>query len=512
MLEGPARGQRIPVRRESVVAFIGSSPRGPVGIPVAIHGLDEYQRRFGAAGYRGRMHDLLAQFFDNGGTRAVAVRVPVSERRHRLVVPGPAGDLVLCAVNPGPHECLRVSVDYDGIPPDDEERFNLVVHRLASRHKPIVEQQEIYRSVSIDPGDPDFFVHALSRSELVRPDGPAPMARPDVTRCPGASNTAPYQYSDEDWRENLSLTDYDLIGSNTKGTGIFALDRVPTVDIICLVPERGDLGPVALFAAERYCRNRHALLFVDPPSGWRTVADVVRERLSSVFASPNVVTYFPRPDGAQGGGINRAPSVLGALAGRLVAGDPEQGVWGSRDQLILRCRAKLGCILSEEDQAAVRRLGVNGLRDCAGGYLQACDLVTMDNSSGLDAEWSDLRLRRIGLFIVGSIARATRWAAFADANEQTWDDVRQQVSAFMHEVEAAGALHGGAEGGAWYVTRDRDMFGDTAAPREAVPGLASFILGFALSADGFMAFRFVQNRLDCKTQPVGWQPGVALAV
>lgn len=512
MLEGPARGQRIPVRRESVVVFIGSAPRGPVGIPVAVHGLDEYQRRFGASGYRSRVHDLLAQFFDNGGTRAVIVRVSVSERRHRIVMVGPAGDLVLSAVNPGPHECLRASVDYDGIPTDDEERFNLVIHRLASRDKPIVEHQEIYCAVTIDPGDPDFFAHALGDSELVRVDGPAPMARPDVTSYPGASGTAPYQYADDDWRESVSLTDYDLIGSNTEGTGIFALDQVPTVDVICLVPDGDDLGPVALFAAERYCRDRHALLFVDPPSSWQAAADVVRDRLSSEFGSPNVVTYFPRPDTAPGSGLNRVPSVLGALVGRLVAGDPEHGVWAPRDPLILRCRAGLSCVLSEQDQAAVRRLGVNGLRERAGGYLQACGLVTMDKSSGLDAEWSDLRLRRIGLFIVGSIARATRWAAFADNGEQTWDEVRRQVSSFMLEVAAAGALRGGAADGTWYVTRDRDMLGGASAVGEAVPVLMSFIVGFALIDDEFTAFRFVQDRLDCKAYPVGWQPGVALAV
>ncbi len=512
MLEGPAPGQRIPVRREAVVAFIGSAPRGPVGIPVAVHGLDEYRRRFGAPGYRGRVHDLLAQFFDNGGTRAVVVRVSVSERRHRLVMAGPAGDLILSAVNPGPHECLRASVDYDGIPPDDEERFNLVIHRLASRDRPIVEQQEIYRAVTIDPGDPDFFAHALSHSELVRVAGPAPMARPGITSYPGASTAAPYQYADDDWRESISLSDYDLIGSNTAGTGIFALDRVPTVDIICLAPDGEDVGPVALFAAEQYCRDRHALLFIDPPSDWHTVADVVRERISSVFASPNVVTYFPRPEIGPGGGLNRPGSALGALVGRLVAGDPEHGVWGSRDPLILRCRARPSCVLTEQDQAAVRRLGVNGLRECVGGYLQACGLVTMDKSSGLDAEWSDLRLRRIGLFIVGSIARATRWAAFAEDGERTWDEVRLQVSAFMHEVAAAGALRGGAAEGTWYVTRDRDMFGYTGVVGEAVPGLASFIVGFALCDGEFAAFRFVQDRLDCKAYPVGWQPGVALAV
>lgn len=497
MLEEPARGQRVAVRRESVVAFVGSSPRGPVGIPVAVRGVDEFRRRFGSPGYRSRIQEILAQFFDNGGTSAIIVRVSASERRHRIVMPGTGGDLALQAVNPGSQECLRASVDYDGIPVDDTGRFNLVIHRLPSRDKPIVEQQEIYRAVSVDPGDPDFVVHALSGSELARVAGPVPLTRPEITRYAGGDGGASYEYADDDWHDQLTLTDYDLIGCDTEGTGVFALDRVPIVDVVCLVPDAGEVGPVALFAAERYCQGRHGLLVIDPPSHWNSVADVVRDRLSSAFSSPNIATYFPRPAAGPG----RLPSALGGLIGRLVAGDVEQGVWGMSKALNIRCRDRLTCALTDHDQAALKRVGINSLRECVGGYLQAAALVTMDSSSGFDAEWSDLRLRRLGLFIIGSIARGTRWAAFADDDEQTWDDVRRQISGFLRELQDLGALPKRSSGESWYVSRD--------------PGLSSgpvrFMVGVALDGHEFMAFRFVHDHLDCRVCPVGWQPGVALA-
>jgi len=515
VLEAPVRGEPIPVRRESVVAFVGSAPRGPVGIPVAVQSLDEYRRRFGVPGYRGRVQDLLAQFFDNGGIRAIVVRVSGSERRRRLVMPGPAGDLVLNAVNPGPHECLRASIDYDSIPAGDSNRFNLVIHRLASRDRPLVEDQEIYRCLTIDAGDPDFFAQVLLESDLVRADGPAPMARPEATHCPGIEVGAAYQYAGDDWREGQTLTDYDLIGCDRLGTGIFALDRVSTFDFLCLVPDADDVGPVALFAAERYCRSRHALLLVDPPSTWTSVTDVAHDRISSVFTSPNVATYFPRPAPVPGTGLNRTPSALGALAGRLVAGGSENGIWELRDPLILRGRVRLACQLNEREQSVIRRLGVNALRECGGGYLQASGLVTMGRGHGLEAEWSDLRLRRIGLHIIGSIARGTRWAAFATDDRQTWIDVRQQVADFMDECMHEVALHDERERGTWYITRNSESFSADAAPvdagHEPVPGLADFVVGFALRDDGNVAFRFVQDRLECRVYPVGWQPGVALA-
>lgn len=507
--EGLARGQRLPARRESVVAFIGSSARGPVGIPVAVRSVDEYRRRFGTPGHRSRVQDLLAQFFDNGGANAIFVRVSGSDRRHRIEMPAGQETLVLSAVNPGPHECLRAAIDFDGIAAGDDEHFNLVIHRLLSHNRPIVEKQEIYRAVSIDPGAADFVTHALIESDLVRVGEPVPSTRPDITRNVGVEVGTAYEYADDDWQEHAPLTDYDLVGCASAGTGIFALDRIPILDMLCVVPDADDIGPVALFAAERYCQGRQALLFIDPPASWRTVADVVRYRLSSVFSSPNVVTYFPRPQVRAGSGLNRTPSALGALMGRLVADDAVSGVWDvdGSDALELRYRARLSCGLGRRDQMALRRLGVNSLHERVGGTLVVTGMVTMDRSSGLETVWSDLRLRRLGLFIVGSIARGTRWAAFVGDDEKTWDDVRRQVSDFMVELCDAGALPGGGVGDTWYVTRDSETFGGAAGDS----GLGDFIVGFALDDNGFRAFRFEHGQLECRVHSVGWQPGVALA-
>lgn len=510
--EGLARGQRLPSQRETAVAFIGSAPRGPVGIPVFIRSLEEYLRRFGAAGHRGRTQDLLAQFFDNGGVSAIVVRACSSERRHRIALPAGDGLFVLNAVNPGSHECLRACVDYEGIPAGDEGRFNLVVHRLASRERPIVERQEIYRALSMDPSDPDFVTYALIDSELVYIEGPLPLVRPDSTRCSGVDVGASYQYADDDWHELGPLTDYDLVGCNREGTGLFALERVSVVDMVCLVPDTDEIGPIALFAAERYCRNRQAVLCVDPPSGWRSVADVAADRLASVFSSPNVATYFPRPTARPGTGLNRTPSALGALVGRLAslglsANSP------AVDALDLRCRARLSCSLDERDLGVLRRLGVNGLRERPGGTLVAAGLVTMDRRRGLHGEWSDLRLRRLVLFIVGAIARGTRWAAFADNDEQAWPDVRRQVEDFLTELRDTGALPG--YGPPWYIVREREK---VPAARDACGsaaagglGVSGFIVGLALRGDRISAFQFAHDRLECRVRPVGWQPGIRLA-
>ncbi len=48
--ESLSSGQPIPVRRETGVAFLGSAPRGLVGIPVKVDSVDDYLKRFGVPG------------------------------------------------------------------------------------------------------------------------------------------------------------------------------------------------------------------------------------------------------------------------------------------------------------------------------------------------------------------------------------------------------------------------------------------------------------------------------
>ena len=137
-------------------------------------------------------------------------------------------------------------------------------------------------------------------------------------RCPplGRRETigADYVYATGTEHSPESPTDYDVIGSVSEGTGLYALEQLPRVDLLCVVPPAPgrSLGPVALFAAERYCRERQALLLTEPPEDWRLAHDVLADRQWRQIGSPNVMTCFPLPgDG----------SVLGAMAGALVAAD-----------------------------------------------------------------------------------------------------------------------------------------------------------------------------------------------
>ncbi len=499
--ESLSSGQPIPVRRSTVVAFLGSAPRGPVGIPVSTGSIDEYLNRFGVPGCDSPLIDAIRQFFMNGGVTAIVVRVCSSARRHHIDLPGPFGVLTLEAINPGAHELLRASIDYDGIPAKDKTRFNLVIHRLASRDRPIVVQQEVYRGLSIEMADTDFIGHALSGSELVCIKGKVPEQRPDVTFRSGIEINSAYIYVDTDWPETVCLTDYDLIGCNTEGTGLFALNQVPSVDLVILLPDESDLGPVALFTAERYCRERNAILLIDPPTHWQSVDDAIRSARESGFASPNVALYFPRPN-VPG---NPSASALGAVAGALATRDAHEGVWGPGEKVPLEMRGhpELSVDLDIEEQSALKRVGINALRRTGPSHFELTGLVTMNRGSGCVTQWDDLCLRRTVLIIIDSIMRGTRWAAFQDNDSDTSDELCRQVKHYLHELFINGALSGeNTEDAGYFICDKQTMEGET--------GVA-FVIGFMPLEYGMQSIRFHQHPTECQVQMLHIKHSIALA-
>lgn len=506
VLEIPARGQPIPVARESVTAFIGPAPRGPVDIPVAIRSLEEFLARFGVPGYLSRMEFMLYQYFENGGTLAIVVRVCGTGHRSRITLPGEAGELLLDARNPGPLEYLRAAVDYDNIDAADTRRFNLVIHRCRSPSQPLVEEQEIYQGLSVEAGSADFIADVLAASALVRLAGEPPPVRPAAT-AGGVPGTR-YVYSRGSSRGDEVPSDYDLIGSPARGSGLFALEQVPWVDFICLVPgsSGATLGPVVLFAADRYCRQRQALLLLDPPGNWSRVADVIHTQRERGFTSPNALTYFPAlenpPHAAPVGHLSAA----GAIAGRLCAA----GLAPAEPLPLSLGRTRPACALDEGDVHQLAQLGVNALlRGPPAAAIGLAGLVTLARSGAVTGSWNDLRRRRTALFVLGSVLRHTRWAAFEQPGPALWQEVRMQVDAFLRALQARGLLAADAAGaGAFYVKCDAD----THAGSGTQPGRLVLVLGLALARPGeFAAFRIRHEADGSSASELGWQPGLALA-
>ena len=209
----------------SIAAFIGRALKGPVNEPVPVRSFADYTRVFGGLWQPSTMSYAVEQFFENGGRCAIIVRVVNGARPPTLTLPTASGKLILRGVGAGSREFLRASVDYDAIEPKETDRFNLVVQRVRTAGSEQIEDQEIFRRLSITPGSDRFIADMLLESRLARVQGSVPTERPARTPPAASGAVIGYTPSNPDGDDGGPITDYDIIGSAQLGTGIFVFAK-----------------------------------------------------------------------------------------------------------------------------------------------------------------------------------------------------------------------------------------------------------------------------------------------
>src|SRR5581483_1907173 len=166
-----------------IAAFVGRTLKGPVNRAVAVSSFADFQRVFGGLWQPSTLSYAVDHFFENGGRSAFVVRVANSARPPTITLPAGSASLRLIGLNPGSREFLRASVDYDAIADNDDEHFNLVVQRVRSAGSEMIEDQEIFRRLSVREESSRHVTDILLESRLARVTGELPLHRPD--RSPG---------------------------------------------------------------------------------------------------------------------------------------------------------------------------------------------------------------------------------------------------------------------------------------------------------------------------------------
>jgi hypothetical protein len=425
-------------------AFVGRTLRGPLNQPVLIRSFPEFQQVFGGLWQPSLLGYSVEQFFDNGGREALIVRVANGARAASLCLPSGAGHLVLEAVRPGTREFLRACVDYDNIPEDRPDAFNLTVQRVRAQGTERVEDQEIFRSVSIRSEGSDGVAKALAASQLVRLKGQVPSERPERTLDPATGLATGYETSKPDGDDGGPLSDYDLIGSATEHTGLFALQRADHFNFLVIPPlsRDRDVGFSTLLVAARYCRQRHALLLVDPPLDWQTADDALAGIREWGLASEDAFMVFPRilaHDKLRGRFETFAPG--GAVAGMLARTESLVPHWAAADaaESVLRPGHRPSCLVSEDRRAKLAAFGVNALQSVRSARATR-DQRTLARGNAGAADWKYLASRRFALWVAGSIAAGTQRIAPVADQTAVADIVAAQVRDFLERLRLAGSF------------------------------------------------------------------------
>src|SRR4028118_2210614 len=111
----------------SITAFIGRAWRGPVNDPITINSYGDYERIFGGLWIESSMSYAVRDFYLNGGSQAIIVRLYHEEAGKPSNASIDANSLILEAAYPGSWgNFLRVRIDHD-VSPEVAERYELTV-------------------------------------------------------------------------------------------------------------------------------------------------------------------------------------------------------------------------------------------------------------------------------------------------------------------------------------------------------------------------------------------------
>jgi hypothetical protein len=469
----PRRGSYpIPLDTATTAGFLGRTERGPINEPVLVEGFPEYCRYFGGHFADGAVSYAVHDFFLHGGRRAVVVRVANRASRAQIEIPTEDDSLHLQARYPGRREIVRVSIDYEQVANDDC-MFNLVVQRLGHSESRLVEDQELYPLVSINPSAPRFIGNLLKDSRLIALGGTPPKTRPRATPPDRPGDPVRYidltAYGDD----GAELTDYDIIGSDRDGTGLFSFARGPRVDLLTIpLPPERELGTTAFVAATRFCERRRALFIWDPPKSWQSVDAVVLGSRRLDYKSGNVMTYFSRirPRGSRARYAGGLPA-CGAIAG-MVAQRHRRGIWGPDDDSDYSLRMALTPVVEVSSHEADRlaRCGINSFVHGSGGSMRLVGRVTLSAAGRRPDSVLSIERQRLGFFILNSVEAAARAASDHTDKHAALTCLERQLRRFFDDLYHRGALSGRTPGQAYYL---HTSF-------EAPAGRPAIRLGFSL--------------------------------
>lgn len=472
----------------SVTAFVGRAQRGPVNEPTVINGYADYERVFGGLWLLSPMSYAVRDYFLNGGGQAVLVRLNNGATAAQLTLASSGGNLVLVARHEGSWgNKLRALVDHDTRKTDkgedDPDLFNLTLMDTGAG------TTEKHLNLSINSTSPRHYHAVLEKSSgLVKVlTAPATNARPNET-VDDKGNPSPVGTSTEGVDGN-ALTAAQFTGPGLRGRkeGLYALEKVDAFNLLCLPPHslsgNGENIEVALVEdAAKYCQERRAILLVDPPTGWDSVAHATsgfKDGDLSNLRSSNAAVYFPRliqPNPLREQQLETfAP--CGAVAGVIARTDTNRGVWKAPAGLdaLLTGVTKLSVPLTDAENGQLHPLGINCLRAMPAAGRVVWGARTTRGADALADEWKHLPVRRLALYIEESLYRGIQWVVFEPNGEPLWSQIRLNVGAFMQDLFRQGAFQGQSPRDAYFVKCDKE----TTTQSDINQGVVNLHVGFA---------------------------------
>jgi len=477
----------------SVTAFVGRALRGPEHEPTIVNSYGDFERIYGGLWVHSTMSYAVQDFFTNGGTQAIIVRINHDGTPATINVPT---GFVFQASSPGDWgNRLRISVEHvvDEDHPGSTDLYSLIIRDTGSRR----EERLLRISKGAEPSR--SLENIIEQSDLVTVVASPGNTRPDKHTAipPGIDPFSDdplvagthYEASNNDGTDGGVLDDDDFAGAGTEANkeGIYGLLRLENTifNLLCLPPITNDtdLASGTWTAAGRLCRDKRAILLVDCPHDWDSIADAsagvttVRGWLGDSAA--NGALYFPRlrkRDPKQSDRLTTfAP--CGAVAGVIARTDGKRGVWKAPAgiEATIAGVTQLSVTMTDPENGQLNPLGINCIRRFPVAGRVIWGARTLRGADQLADQWKYLPVRRTALYIEESLYKGTQWVVFEPNDEPLWASIRLSVGAFMHNLFKQHAFQGTKPSEAYFVKCDKD----TTTQYDIDRGIVNILVGFA---------------------------------
>ncbi len=485
----------------SITAFIGRAARGPVNEPTTIASFADFERRFGGVWEKSMLGYAVRDFFLNGGTEAIIVRLAHDEETATVTLDvdaSPVETLVLEAASPGDWgNNLFVTVDHDtedptapvSSPPEatDTTHFNLKVEERVDGE---VRQAEQFLNVSLEESSASYLPRVLEESSsLIRVGKETDGTWQTWTGRPSVTDENGEQAEDGEDGDDLETEDYCGDGTESGKTGLYALEKADLFNLLCIPPPQrdGDTDPSVYQAALSYCVKRRALLIVDPPLSWgASAAEVTSRPISGLSAlgltgkdARNAALYFPRVKQPDPNLDQQTQTFVpcGIIAGVMARTDAQRGVWKAPAGLDASLNGIQGlqANLTDAENGKLNPLGINCLRAFPVNGRVVWGARTLRGADQLADEYKYIPVRRMALFLEESLYRGTQWVVFEPNDEPLWAQIRLNIGAFMHNLFRQGAFQGKTPAEAYLVKCDKE----TTTQNDINLGIVNILVGFA---------------------------------
>jgi phage tail sheath protein FI len=467
----------------AVAAFVGftetynvdeGDPTDPEGVkPQLVTSWPQYERVYGGFVRGARLPHAVRGFFENGGSAAYIVRIPVGandgDEQARLSLPAAerpdVESLHIAALNPG----SRVEVEI--VPPPSPAptenggeappaEYTLRVYSDGSLQEEIGGLQFTGKSARTVERTVN------ERSRFVRIEIPPMQGVSLAERAP-----APGRYQVERPPVVLNgVTPADMEGSVAERTGYQGLAIAENVTMVAIpdlititTGDDGSFDEETFLAAQKqlvdYCEASHTkMAILDTPPGlnaaraleWRS--KLARDTAFAALYYPNLVIANPlaRPGATNGEKFITVPP-SGHVAGVWARTDGTRGVWKAPANEAVRGIARLEFEVTSGEQDLLNPEGVNCIRSFGSYGTKIWGARTLAKT---DPSWRYINVRRLFNYIEESIRRGTQWAVFEPNDFDLWQRVKRNITSFLRGLWMQGALVGTTAEQAFYVLCD----------------------------------------------------------